>query len=386
MSQVRPVFPGLDSMRAIASIAVVVTHVCFWSGFYGHGTLGIATHRLEVGVPIFFVLSGFLLFYPHVERYRTQAPTDGVRRYAVKRVARVLPVYLVAVVLAMTVLERNHDLGWDRWLTNVVMVDYYLHDNLPLGLAQMWSLYVEVVFYAALPLLAWLLGRSQRRGWRPARLVLALTALAALSLVWTAAGLSNRAMPAYLIWFAGGMLMAVASVHVRHGGDGSRVLDVVRVLAARPSTCWLLAASVFVLASTPLTGPASLDLRSDAEAVARLVLYALVAVLVVLPSALGERHGPYAETMAHPLLRHLGRTSYSLFCVHVVVLEWLPPRLGFTLFDANPFTLLVVVLGASLLLAEVVYRVVEKPAMRWAHRGTRTVRDAQAPSATTASS
>ncbi len=59
-----PSFPGLDTIRAVAAIWVVVTHVGFWTGFYGHGLLGALSQRLEAGVAVFFVLSGFLLSYP----------------------------------------------------------------------------------------------------------------------------------------------------------------------------------------------------------------------------------------------------------------------------------------------------------------------------------
>ena len=60
-------FPLFDSLRAIAALAVVGTHAAFFAGAYGDGSV-VAPYaaRLEVGVTIFFLISGFLLYRPFV--------------------------------------------------------------------------------------------------------------------------------------------------------------------------------------------------------------------------------------------------------------------------------------------------------------------------------
>ncbi|GAA1732471.1 acyltransferase [Aeromicrobium alkaliterrae] len=378
----RPTFPGLDTMRAIAAIVVVATHTCFWSGFYSRGTLGVAAHRLEVGVPIFFVLSGFLLAYPYLARLRSGSSHDGIGQYAVKRVARIVPVYLVTVVLALALVRQDPGAVLPRWFANLLMYDYYLDENLPRGLAQMWSLYIEVAFYVALPALMWLAVVVCGRRWRPRRLLLLLGALTLLNLGWLLADLSLRALPAYLLWFGVGITMAVAHLELSGGSGRGRALRVLTTLAAAPGICWLMAVAAFALASTPLTGPASLAPRSTGELVMRLVLYAVVAGLVVLPSVLGPTDSRYARAMATPWARHLGHISYSLFCIHIVVLELVAPALGFQLFNSNPLLLFVVVLAISLAAAELLYRLVEKPVMELVHRRRRHQGASRAPIST----
>ncbi len=55
-------FPHLDSLRAVGALAVLTTHAAFWGGEYtDNGTAGRFLARLDVGVALFFVLSGFLL-------------------------------------------------------------------------------------------------------------------------------------------------------------------------------------------------------------------------------------------------------------------------------------------------------------------------------------
>lgn len=53
--------PRLDGLRAIAATLVVLTHSGFLSGQYYNGQVGAFLARSDVGVPIFFALSGFLL-------------------------------------------------------------------------------------------------------------------------------------------------------------------------------------------------------------------------------------------------------------------------------------------------------------------------------------
>ena len=70
---------------AVAALLVVGTHAAFATGMLAHGYVGLMFARLEIGVPIFFALSGFLLFRPWVRaaavrtrRRRTWVATPGI--------------------------------------------------------------------------------------------------------------------------------------------------------------------------------------------------------------------------------------------------------------------------------------------------------------------
>ena len=182
-------YAELDGMRAVGAIAVVATHTAFWAGIYGDGVLGALTHRLEIGVAIFFVLSGFLLGRPWVARALAAEPASpargSVRRYYRKRFFRIFPVYVLTVVAAMALLPENRGDGLGVWLQNLTLVAHLVDPTLPAGLTQMWSLTVEACFYLVLPLLGWALVRLARGSRR--RLAATLGGVVALSLVWNVA-------------------------------------------------------------------------------------------------------------------------------------------------------------------------------------------------------
>src|ERR1700761_1273467 len=73
---------ALTGVRAVAALLVVGTHAGYTTRKNTHGHWLLVGARLEIGVPIFFVLSGFLLFRPWVKSAATGAPSPSVSRYA----------------------------------------------------------------------------------------------------------------------------------------------------------------------------------------------------------------------------------------------------------------------------------------------------------------
>src|ERR1700724_4188778 len=73
---------SLTGIRAVAALLVMATHAAYTTGKYTHGYVGLVYSRMEIGVPIFFVLSGFLLFGPWVRAAESGRAPPSVRRYA----------------------------------------------------------------------------------------------------------------------------------------------------------------------------------------------------------------------------------------------------------------------------------------------------------------
>jgi peptidoglycan/LPS O-acetylase OafA/YrhL len=299
---------ALTGLRAVAALLVVGTHAAFATGKLTHGYVGAIYAHLEVGVAIFFVLTGFLLFRPWVRAAVAGSAPPNLTRYARHRVRRILPGYVLTVLAVFalyTVFTPGPNPGqtWYglvRYLTfTQIYTDDYLITLLQTGLSQTWSLAVEVAFYAVLPGLAYLLLRT---GWRPRRTLAALMALATITPLWLLATnaefLPNSAgmwLPAHLASFAGGMALAVLEV------TGARCRATAAISLA---VVLYLAVSTMDTASAPVT---------------KALAYAAIATLVVAPIALNDL-GWYPTLLSTRPMVWLGEISYEVFLLHVPIM------------------------------------------------------------------
>jgi peptidoglycan/LPS O-acetylase OafA/YrhL len=314
---------SLTGIRAVAALLVMGTHAAYTTGKYTHGYLGLVYSRMEIGVPIFFVLSGFLLFAPWVKAAASGGAPPSVGRYAWHRVRRIMPAYVVTVLVAYVIYHwrtagpnpGHTPMGLLRNLTlTQIYTDNYLYSYLHQGLTQMWSLAVEVAFYVALPLLAYLLLVVLcRRRWRPVLLLTGLAGLALITPAWlilvhTTDFLPDGArlwLPTYLAWFIGGMVLAVLQpMGVR----------------AYAFACIPLAVVCYFIASTPIAGEPTTSPHELREALIKAAFYAVIATLAVAPLALHDR-GLYAKFLATRPMVFLGEISYEIFLIHLVTME-----------------------------------------------------------------
>ena len=367
-------FPALDGLRALAVLLVVATHVGFQTGVTYRGTLGAVLSRGDMGVTVFFLLSGFLLYTPFVRAALSGGPAPAVRPYLRNRVLRVLPAYWVLLAVVLPTLDRSAPAG--NLVANVLLLHVYPRGGLLAGLTQTWSLAVEVAFYLALPLLARLARPRGPRGEAAqlraeARL---LGGMVGAALVWTlvvrSGVLDERVaalwLPQFLDWFALGMGFAV--LRAWHDRSGlARVLD---QLGDAAGSCWAVAALLFWLTTTPLAGPRGLDPPTTWEALAKHVLYGLASAALLLPAVFGtDGRSPVRRLLESRPARRLGRISYGVFLWHLLVLDVVFRVTPLDPFDGHALAVTALVLPLSLLAAELSLRLVEEPALRW-KRGT----------------
>ena len=351
--------PSLTGIRALAAMLVVGTHAAYTTGKYTHGFVGLVYARLEIGVPIFFALSGYLLFGPWVKAAAAGTTGPSLRRYAWHRVRRIMPAYVVTVLAAYLIYHfrdggPNPGHTWWGLFRNMTLTQIYT-DNygyalLHQGLTQMWSLAVEVAFYVALPLLVYLLMvvLCQRR-WRPGLLLAGLGGLFLVSPAWlvlvhTTDFLPDGAklwLPGYLGWFVGGMALTVlAALGVRVHG-----------FVAVP-----LALICYVIVCTPIAGEPQTSPTGLAQALVKSAFYAAIATLLVAPLALGDS-GWYSQLLASPPMVWLGEISYEIFLVHLVVMEVsMTVVLHWIVYTGNTATLFAVTMALSIPVAWVLHR------------------------------
>src|ERR1700759_1017776 len=113
----RNFLPAVEGMRACAAVGVVVTHVAFQTGHTG-GITGRLFGRFDLAVAVFFGLSGFLLWRGHAAAARGLRSRPPTGHYLRSRLVRIVPGYLVAVVVILTLLP-DAKADFTVWLANL---------------------------------------------------------------------------------------------------------------------------------------------------------------------------------------------------------------------------------------------------------------------------
>ncbi len=366
-------FPALDGVRIVAATAVVVNHVASKTGTsYVDGLKASVLGHLDIGVAVFFVLSGFLLFRPFPQAAVRGRAAPGAGAYLWRRALRILPAYWLTVIAALMFLPDNEGTDAGTLMQYLALVHIYEPGTAfgdAFGLDHMWSLCTEVVFYAVLPLLAaglaWL---SRGRHGRPWPAMLAVGGLMILGPVylfvtatWTINFPTTIWLPAFAGWFAGGMTLALLTVADRDWAP----VRAARRLGSHLGLCWAGAAALYALACTPISGPHVFVMLTPREAVVRNILYMGIAVLFVLPLVLGyERGGPARRALSSPMAHRLGELSYGIFLVHMPLLWGLYSWFDIPVLTGGMVPVTVLILGPSVAIAAGLYVCVERPLRR----------------------
>jgi len=355
---------GLDGLRAVAALLVVLTHVGFLTGAVSSGVAGRLLGRGDLGVAVFFGLSGFLL---HRSFLREQAATGriAVGRYLVRRAARILPAFWLALVVVAVVVRPS----WTALTANATLTQIYLPHALIDAYTQTWSLATEASFYLVLPLVFLGLRRLTRSG--PQRLgVIAVTwalgvVAAAASGLFEIGGeaLAGRWLPTHWPSFALGMVLAELVAL-----PGHRVSRGLRDLAGSPGSCLALAGGAYLLATTTVAGPLTLEPLAGVQQAGKAVLGCLVTAGLMVPLLFGSGEHPYGQALGSTTGRYLGRISYGVFLWHLPVFEAVYHVSGVDYFTGGALALLAVGLPVAIVLAAASEHWLERPVMDWVHR------------------
>jgi peptidoglycan/LPS O-acetylase OafA/YrhL len=374
-------FPLVDGVRAIAALTIFGFHLFFHLGLLSTDLLSRYLGNLNVGVPIFFVVSGFLIYRPFVAKRFAEQPAPEVEPYAIRRGFRIVPAYWVALVIVTLILGLEATVFTPSGIvTYFGFLQVYDIGTVVGGIGQAWTLCIEVTFYIALPIWAFFARRMLPRGGRRQMISGELWALAALfsaSFLWQLV-ISPRflpgdqgyliaqiSLPAFADQFALGMAMAVVSVAVHSGSKKPRAL---RLVEGKP-WIWVVAALALYALLGLKIGAVGLGASWADAGLFRHVIKGLIGVCVLAPAVFGGALGGRVRAALgwRPLML-LGLVSYSFYLYHLAFIlklnevGWLH-ELGW-----------VAVAGASFLCsvaaAAISYRLIEAPGIalgrRWA--------------------
>jgi peptidoglycan/LPS O-acetylase OafA/YrhL len=367
-------WPLFDSMRAVAALSVLLFHAAFVARVsLSDSFVRPYTAHLDVGVTVFFLISGFLLYRPFVRARLHGEEPPHVGAYAWRRFLRVAPAYWVALTAIAIWFGFSEVFPHGGEPLYYAFGQVYSGQKAGWGIPQAWTLCVEVTFYALLPLWAFAMRRASVR-WE----------LIALALMWVASlaykiwALSKRApdsligapylqtLPNFLDQFSIGMALAVLTAEWERVGVAPRAVDVLRRHDWLP---WVVAAVAFWAVSTQigLTGNFHQQITRSMF-LGRHELYTLVGAGALLPAIFATpRRGVAGRLLATRVLSYLGLISYAMYLYHLAVIRqvdrWLgepmDAALGVRILTYAALGLLITVAVASLS-----YYVVERPALK----------------------
>ena len=333
---------NVQGLRGIAALVVVVAHVSGPGGFeerlFGHSWISWANLPANVGVDLFFVISGLIMV---VTTWRTFDEPGASRRFLLRRVARIYPLYWVvntAVVVILLVRPASVSFG-EGHHPNILESYLLLPQDGRLPVLVAWSLVYEMYFYLVFAL-ALVLGRS-RFLWVIGAWVTTTLTLSVVASDATNPYVAHLANPQSLE-FVLGLLIGLAVVHGRYVQPRA-------VLAAGVLSCFACVAVLGLVGWSEFPSP---GVRVALVAIpAGLVVYGAIGVEVV------------RGAVVSPFVQHLGDASYSLFLTHVPALTLVVDLLGGRL-PATPWVHAVMLPAAFVLVvvgAFVCHAVVERP-------------------------
>lgn len=385
-----PRFPLFDGLRGITVLTILAFHAAELTGRVGFGFVGRALEVFAVAPCLFFLISGFLLYRPYVAARSHGRRVPRVRRYARRRVLRIVPAYWVALTVLAIVPGIVGAFSGDWW-RYYGYLQIYARRTDGAGIPVAWTLCVEVSFYVALPLFAGLVALPARRSrgglsllrelWPVVLVALFGVAVQLLAARQQISFLLATSLAGQCVWLCIGMGLAVVSVAAE---SDPRLRSVASALTRHSELSWVVAAVAFagLMALVPAGGLFGLVAETTkpqplAGSLARIVLTGVLIAALALPAVFeAPRAGVPRRLLGSWVLIELGVISYSFYLYHFTVVQAIALRhapnsfsgtgLGLLphLHFAPTLVLFAAALAATTVIATISYRFVELPFLR----------------------
>jgi peptidoglycan/LPS O-acetylase OafA/YrhL len=353
--------PELDGLRFVAIFFVFIYHLS--ADVVRHSPDGaplptsilyLLIAQLNIGVPLFFAISGMILGLPFARYWLQGGSQVSLKRYFLRRVTRLEPPYVAALLLLFAAKLVGHRGTVAEMLPHLGASLIYLHSLIYRELSSInpvaWSLEVEVQFYILAPLLALvfaLRSTSIRRA-----VIAAAILLAAIWTPWIAdlnlarqdpfTYIKHLSLLGNIQYFLAGFLLADFFLLVPPSTHRSRSWDAVSLFGWPVLLYLLVAAPDLAFLTLPW------------------IILALYAAVF---------YGPLSNrTFGSLWVASIGGMCYSIYLLHnyaIASLGFLTERVGQSLPYVARFGIQLLLMTPVVLLISIVfYRLIEQPCMR----------------------
>ena len=294
--------PALTGLRFFLALWVIVTHLIGKGHIYEPLVLMLPAPLQSIvrygyqAVPVFFVLSGFVLA-------RTYSSIEwnpvNLRKYFIGRLARVYPVYLLSLLIVAPFIVKAADQpkGWLVAMHLTLMQGWWVGHYTAGWNTPAWSLSCEMFFYLMFPLM---IVPMRNRGWR-----------------WTIGAAALATVLTQAMWLVGISDQVKPIIHLSDflmGLAVSRAFDLLAERSHLPTGKWLY--RIGILGSAVIYAYAQFLPKAISM---NTVLRPMNALLLL---GLGLGGGWIAQVLSTRPIVFLGKASYGMYILHIPILWW----------------------------------------------------------------
>ncbi len=281
----------LDGLRGLAALTVMLEHT--WSPFAGIGATGIW---------LFFILSGYLLSQPFINKPERAINPGYVGPYFVRRLARILPMYLVVLFVSFGFTERTPEL-----VEHLLFLDSAGH---------FWTIPQELSFYLFLPFLmivGYLAHRLSPRLFAPTMLLLCALFLWRPELAMFELRGNGISRPPYVGWFLMGVALAAYGPMLQAARE--------RLHRAVGHFLGLIGAAflIFILSASSYGITGEMIMKNVTLPVNFPRVFGIAAAIIMLLVILAPR-SPLGMLLRLWPLRAIGVVAYSFYLLHPIMI------------------------------------------------------------------
>jgi peptidoglycan/LPS O-acetylase OafA/YrhL len=335
-------YKSLDGVRAVAALFVMFAH--FFAQYYPiHPGWEIMKIFAQIGVTMFFVLSGFLITrILLVEKQHS----NYFRNFYIKRTLRIFPLYYFfllfyyfgwPLISGEKTIALNDQVYFWIYLQNFAMTFHWGGS----GPEYYWSLAVEEHFYLFWPLIVLLLSRKSLKRFA---IFICIFAIALRYLM------ADKGFDVYYFTFTRFDSLAMGAFLATLETDAGLTQKL------RKNFSFLLFLSILLmLFLSKFSGDGSTWIQVIKYSIFSITFLCVIAIVISV-----SQRSIFNQVLSAPFLIYSGRISYGLYVWHPVVFS-----LTSKLFRLSIVPLFLISFGAAYLIASLSYYLLEKRFLNW---------------------
>lgn len=360
---------GLEAVRCYAAILIILFHLVHLAKLETPQSLSFVASHFGFGVPLFYMVSAFGLLLGYHNNLNTQA---DYKSYYLRRFFRIAPLFYFMIAVYVPYLWFSYD-GYIVPLSNIISSLLFIFNLIPNHVEGFvwasWSIGVEMVFYALLPLIIFFV-----RSIKTASVFLLITLF--IKYHWlqsfkdvvqkspVVASFENYSFLSHIHYFAMGIFAYFAWNSIRSRNFSTRITGLIITLLGLIGLITLI---IYPTAATQMFVQLS---SNSMSAFAYQISLAFCFLAVVVGLCLHP-----SKIFVNRLSCTLGKSSFSLYLWHPLIIVTLM-KIGFydLVYTISSNALIawavcsVLTVTVTAIIASISYRLIEVPGMKLSKR------------------